>query len=139
MARHYLQLDVLPWRDLDKGSRDKQLLCEGIIQLNTDIDCTENVFKLYIFPSRAITKTKPYLTTHEMANIPAFLTMGEIKKYGFSIEAKEPEPVRCPFCNKNLRFMGARSLYRRAIIKWKDKPELCDCEESLKLLANGVF
>lgn len=69
------------------------------------------------------------LTSQEMQDIPAFLSPDEIKRYGFVALATKPIPMKCPLCHKWLRFMGARSLYRNTIIRWKDKPEKCECEK----------
>lgn len=72
------------------------------------------------------------LTSQEMSEIPAFLTPTEIEQYGFLTEIEPPEPINCQFCHKGLIFLGVRSLFSKVIIRWKEEPERCDCEQALK-------
>lgn len=72
------------------------------------------------------------LTPQEIQDIPAFLSMDEIRQYGFVAQLANPIPDICPFCNKQLEFKGVRSLFKNMIIKWKDDPEPCTCRESQK-------
>ncbi|AFM41946.1 DNA replication protein [Desulfosporosinus acidiphilus SJ4] len=72
------------------------------------------------------------LTTEEMNEIPAYLTPSEIKRYGFLVESEPSKPIRCQFCNKELLYLGMRSLLTKTILKWKKEPERCNCKESVK-------
>ncbi|AET66370.1 DNA replication protein [Desulfosporosinus orientis DSM 765] len=72
------------------------------------------------------------LTTREMSEIPAFLTPIEIEQYGFLVKSEAPEPINCQFCNKELIYLGVRSLCTKTIFKWKSDPERCSCEKSVR-------
>ncbi|MGI1659614.1 MAG: ATP-binding protein [Desulfitobacterium sp.] len=72
------------------------------------------------------------MTIQEMDDIPAFMTPNQIEQYGFVVDTEPPEPTICQFCNKELHYLGARSLSRKIIVRWKSEPERCTCEQSLK-------
>jgi len=64
--------------------------------------------------------------------IPPFLTPSEIEQYGFLVEIEPPTKVNCQFCNKELFYLGTRSLFSKIIIRWKEEPERCGCGQSVK-------
>lgn len=68
----------------------------------------------------------------EMNEIPAFLTQDEIEKYEFVVEIESPKPDTCQFCHKKLFYLGFRSLISKSIIRWKDEPQRCTCEKSIR-------
>lgn len=72
------------------------------------------------------------LTIEEMNTIPAFLTPSEIKQYGFLVDTEFPKPRHCQHCHKELLHLGMRSLFAKSIFQWKENPERCDCEQSVR-------
>lgn len=71
------------------------------------------------------------LSAEEMNVIPAHLTPKEITQYGFLVEIESSPKANCQFCQKELYYLGCRSLFTKTIVKWKDEPERCDCDQSI--------
>ena len=67
-----------------------------------------------------------------MNEIPAYLTEKEITRYRFFAEIEPPQKVNCQFCHKELPYLGIRSLFTKSIIQWKEEPERCSCDQSLR-------
>jgi DNA replication protein DnaC len=67
-----------------------------------------------------------------MNSLPAFLTPKEIEQLEFVVDGEIPPSEHCHFCNKELHYLGARSLNRNIIIRFLDEPERCDCQQSIE-------
>ncbi|NLN48637.1 MAG: ATP-binding protein [Clostridiales bacterium] len=61
---------------------------------------------------------------------PVFMTLDEIREYGFTITVEPPKPVQCLFCGKSLNYSGRRSFISKTIVGWESEHDRCDCELS---------